>query len=188
MLFRDLLTPKELLLWSNRRFESEDYQNLSSKIIGTKLGTLTIVSSIFYTPASRRRQIRMSCSECLKTHTFQFSNLIKKRTVQCRCDRNSKYRAHKDVVAKTLSNRYWSAFSRCTSPRDAQWKNYGGRGIKMKCTIEEYIQFFKNNYTEDEIKSLQVDRVNNDGHYELNNLRLATPKENSNNKRPRVKI
>jgi hypothetical protein len=66
--------------------------------------------------------------------------------------------------------------SRCNNPRDISYKWYGGRGIKCKFkSVDEFVSYVVNN--------LQIDRIDNNGHYERGNIRLTTAKENSNNRR-----
>lgn len=72
---------------------------------------------------------------------------------------------------------------RCNNPKQTYYENYGGRGIK--CLIK----------SPDEIvsaigkwpgKGYSIDRINNDGHYEIGNIRWATPKQQANNRRNRM--
>lgn len=66
---------------------------------------------------------------------------------------------------------------RCTKPKRKEYKNYGGRGIKV-CdrwlTFEYFIEDMMPTY----VKGLQLDREDNDGDYELSNCSWKMPKAN----------
>jgi hypothetical protein len=79
--------------------------------------------------------------------------------------------------------RYKEAKSRCTDPRRICWKDYGGRGIRFLFTSFE--QFYAE--LGDCPKGLQLDRINNDGHYEPGNVRWATVSQQARNRRSRVR-
>ena len=76
---------------------------------------------------------------------------------------------------------------RCYNPKSSIYKNYGGRGINMH---QEWICDYKK-FKKDIVNSIgarpslnnQLDRINNNGNYELTNLKWSTPKENCRNKR-----
>jgi hypothetical protein len=76
---------------------------------------------------------------------------------------------------------YAQAKYRCENSSAKFYDSYGGRGIKFNFT--DFAQFIehlgrrpKGKYT--------LDRINNDGNYELGNVRWATPKEQACNRRP----
>ena len=92
---------------------------------------------------------------------------------------------------RTLIGRLVTLFSnmkgRCNNPKHISYKYYGYRGIKSHFqSSQELIDYVVNNLgydTYEKIKGLQIDRINNDGHYEPGNIRLVTAKENANNRR-----
>ena len=69
-----------------------------------------------------------------------------------------------------------------------QYKDYGGRGIKVCEEWQSASNFvlwaLRNGYE----KGLQIDRINNDGDYCPENCRFVTPKENSRNRRNTKKL
>ena len=69
---------------------------------------------------------------------------------------------------------------RCKSPSHKDFRNYGGRGIEFR--FRSFKQFF-NHIGPRPSAPYSLDRINNDGHYEENNVRWATPKEQATNKR-----
>ena len=73
-----------------------------------------------------------------------------------------------------------NAVQRCANRRNPAFKDYGGRGIKSLFT--SFTQFFAELGPRPSGKSL--DRYpNNNGYHESRNVRWATPKEQSSNRR-----
>lgn len=100
------------------------------------------------------------------------------------------YRGNKNSVkhglSKTRLHRIWhSMYCRCYYPSTNQYKNYGGKGIKV-CEewkhIEGFINFYNwainNGYEE----NLTLDRIDNNKDYCPSNCRWKTPKEQSNHR------
>ncbi|KKK99325.1 hypothetical protein LCGC14_2633830, partial [marine sediment metagenome] len=67
------------------------------------------------------------------------------------------------------------------------YKNYGGRGIENKFkSLDDfrcYVTDFLGITEFEQIKGLQIDRIDNDGDYKPGNMRFVTAKVNSNNRR-----
>lgn len=70
---------------------------------------------------------------------------------------------------------------RCLKIKDKQYKDYGGRGIKI---CDKWLDFrsFQNDMFPTYRKGLQINRINNNGNYEPSNCKWVTQKENCNNK------
>lgn len=85
----------------------------------------------------------------------------------------------------TAEYRAWIMLrQRCHNPRARKFPDYGGRGIRV---CERWMDFaaFLADMGPKPSPAHSIDRVNNDGNYEPGNCRWATPKEQSNNRRPR---
>lgn len=75
---------------------------------------------------------------------------------------------------------YKAAKTRCTNPRQQSWKHYGGRGIEFRLPpFEEFWAVMGPTWFE----GATIERIDNDGHYELGNVRWATPQEQMFNTR-----
>jgi hypothetical protein len=76
---------------------------------------------------------------------------------------------------------------RCLSPKDWQWKDYGGRGIRV-CDewMNDFRKFFKDIGPKPD-PDYSIDRIDVDGHYEPGNVRWATAIVQANNRRNRKK-
>lgn len=85
-----------------------------------------------------------------------------------------------------LLQRLASARIRCTSPNDAGWTNYGGRGIRV---CDEWLKdraaflvYVRSLPGWDDPK-LEMDRKDTDGHYEPGNIQFITKRQNMLNRR-----
>lgn len=92
----------------------------------------------------------------------------------------------KHGLYKTRLHRIWhSMYCRCYYKSTNQYKNYGGRGIKV-CEewkhMEGFIKFYNwainNGYND----NLTLDRIDNQKDYSPTNCKWSTPKEQSNHK------
>src|ERR1700676_2787012 len=79
---------------------------------------------------------------------------------------------------------YQMAEQRCTNLKDKRYADYGGRGIEFR--FASFEEFYKCIGPRPSSKH-SLDRVKNEGHYEKGNVRWATPSEQQQNKRRRLK-
>jgi hypothetical protein len=121
------------------------------------------------------------CGMCDATARYFVDNLLRGKTTSCVCQRNVKYHDHRTAV---LGERYDAMVQRCKDTGTAIQRNYGARGIKnMFSSREDYIYWVLHNLPHKDYKSVDIDRKNNEGHYEPGNLRLLTRSQNLRNKR-----
>lgn len=87
----------------------------------------------------------------------------------------------------TRTYRIWRGMmNRCYNPNVVEWEHYGGKGV----TVCEHWHVFENflEHFGEIPEPLSLDRKNSDGDYEPENVRLATPKEQANNRSNNVHL
>lgn len=101
------------------------------------------------------------------------------------CEHYNKWQYKK--LIHCIRNRFAQQVSRCTDGSNPAYENYGGRGIQVKFkSSQEFIDHIINDLGCDtfvKIRGLEIDRIDNDGYYEIGNLRLVTRSENMRNTR-----
>lgn len=74
--------------------------------------------------------------------------------------------------------------SRCSGPKNSQFKNYGGRGVHVCDRWRDFAAFLSDMGLPPD--GLSIDRIDNNRGYEPSNCRWATTKEQARNKRTNV--
>lgn len=72
---------------------------------------------------------------------------------------------------------------RCENPKHPSYKDYGGRGIQNKFRSLNDFRNYVINILQIDPRGLQIDRINNDGHYKPGNIQFITRSENLKNRR-----
>ena len=82
------------------------------------------------------------------------------------------------TIKGCLSHKFQAMIDRCTNPNYEGYKNYGGRGIRV---LFESLDDFRSHVMDDlgvDPRGLDIDRIDNNGHYERGNIRFVTRSEN----------
>lgn len=158
--------------------------------IGDKYENWTVIDG----PIVKRANYYWLCRCTCGTEREVFSGSLQaKRSKGCvRCNSKkpkNKFGAYfvgvpKSVLYK-LRGAAKNAFNRCNDSKSKQYHDYGGRGIKV-CFVD-VISFVKHLLTLEGYDNLElvIDRIDNNGHYEVGNLRFTTRLESSRNSRKR---
>lgn len=143
-----------------------------TSMIGQKFGKRTVLSE------ARPGYLKCQCI-CGDISFIDASNLRRGKQRQCK-----KCRAFIHGMNGTPTYNTWKCMvARCTNPKQTNYKDYGGRGIKICAAWRKFENFFSDMGIRPD--GTQIDRKNNNGNYEPSNCRWVTPKENSNNRRKR---
>ncbi len=86
----------------------------------------------------------------------------------------------------SLYRRWDCILQRCTNPNNKDYKNYGGRGIKVCDRWLNSFSAFYEDMGDIPFKDAQIDREDNDGDYTLKNCRWTTSVVNAQNRRSNV--
>jgi hypothetical protein len=154
-------------------------------VVGQRFGRYLVVANSDKRTKAMKQMVMCKC-DCGTEREVVVGNLRSGLTTSCGCwkDEKTGERRRKHGLSKTtMYHRYRQMIKRCYIPTDKEYKNYGGRGIKVCSRWLESVE----NYVEDmgfpPFKEAQVDRIDNNAGYSKENCRWATPQENSLNKR-----
>jgi hypothetical protein len=128
--------------------------------------------------------------DCGTERYFAQSNLKGGKSKSCGCLQKERASTTSFKHAMTEHSMYntWSGMKdRCLNPKSDNWKDYGGRGIKVSkkwMHFEGFIEDMAATWR----KGLTLDRKDVNGNYEKDNCRWATQAEQSRNTRRAVMI
>ncbi len=131
------------------------------------------------------------CRGCIRQRDKEYraANLDKIRRCQkeyCQTHQGQKVRKrYCDSLKGYLKQVFADMGKRCNNPNRRAFKDYGGRGIKVKFESLDDFRDYVTHELQVDPRGLQIDRINNNGNYEKGNIRFVTAKVNSNNRRNR---
>lgn len=142
-------------------------------ITGRRFGRWTATSL-----ASKNPTYWNCLCDCGAVVSVAATNLIKGRSQSCGCHRrevsqNNRTHGHTSGYQRTPEYSSWlHAKERCFNPKAQNFARYGGRGITM-CDEwrHDFTVFLR--HIGPRPKGCELDRINNDGHYEPGNVRWA---------------
>ena len=117
------------------------------------------------------------------THKVEIAARQKKYRQEHKVEQAERYKEYHHTINGYLRYRFSNMKQRCNNPKVRNYKDYGGRGIKVKfASVNEFIDYVVNELKVDP-RGFEIDRIDNNGHYEPGNIRFVTCKINNNNRR-----
>lgn len=150
-------------------------------VVGERYGMLLVTG----TASSVRGRTADIVCDCGEEKTILATYLTSGAANSCGCQRGKRIGAKLATHRKTGSAIYlrWQAMrNRCERPETKSYPYYGGRGISV-CDRWHKFENFYEDVGEPPFTGAQLDRINNDGNYEPENVRWATRSENIRNSR-----
>lgn len=164
---------------------------MRENLVGMRFGRLKVIS---FSRTGKRRKSRWLCRcECGNEIEVEGYSLKSGNTKSCGCLRNEKTRKRrlKHGKSKTSIYRIWaSMIGRCERKTDQKYPDYGARGICVCKRWHDFELFYADvsqlaNFGN---AGYSLDRIDNEGNYELGNIRWATAKQQGRNKRNNHRI
>jgi hypothetical protein len=152
-------------------------------LTGQKFGRLTVLELARKSASGKTRWL-CEC-ECGNTNIVQTGNLNSGHTKSCGCLLSDLVSTHGKSRDANFQKEYhaWERMRfRCLNENDPQFKDYGGRGIKI-CSRWDDFNLFLEDIGKAPTKGHSIDRIDNDGGYNPDNCGWSTRLEQSRNSR-----
>ncbi len=157
-------------------------------LAGRKFGRLMV---LYDTGERKNGKVIWHCKcDCGNEVDVKSVNLISGYTTSCGCYNRERVAEANTVHGMSRRRKYhpvyriWQAIlQRCENPDHNQYKNYGGRGIKVCDEWHDAVIFINWALTHGWQEGLSIDRIDNDKGYSPDNCRWVTQKEQQRNRR-----
>ena len=163
---------------TRKEFNERDY-------VGKEFSFLTILRFTKITqypnrPDSIGQRYCLCECRCGGIKEFSLNNVKHGLSKSCGC---KPYENANPYLNTKIYRTYSGMKDRCHYKNTESYKNYGGRGITVCDRWKESFHNFLEDMGQPPTDEHSIDRIDNDGNYELDNCRWATQKQQMNNTR-----
>lgn len=156
--------------------------SLQPGMVGKRFGLWEVMSRKIIRDG-KQIKLRCRCTGCGLRKEVNSDSLRRGTSTGCQACGNRITSPELGPLVKRLGRRYDAIVARCMKPHSKAYARYGGRGIQNRFgSHREFILWVLENLPHKDYIGAEIDRRDNDGHYEPGNLRLATRHEQCNNK------
>ncbi len=161
-------------------------------LTGRKFGRLEIVGlcEIRKSPNGRSNAFWNVICDCGTKRTVSANHLKSGHTTSCGCAHRkwTSIANSRHGGSKTVEYRIWAGIlNRCLNKSTPEYKYYGGRGISFHPSWMQFENFLADMGNRPSRKHT-IERVNNDGNYDICNCKWATRLEQARNTRRNLKV
>ncbi len=145
----------------------------------------------FHKSKLRKDGLQCYCKYCRTRCARQYREEYRNKVLQSKKEYYQKnrskvlqqYKWYRGTIKGSLQQVFAGIHQRCNNLNHKAFHNYGGRGIQNRFTSLDDFRDYVINELQVDPRGLQIDRIDNDGHYEKGNIRFVTAKVNANNRR-----
>lgn len=148
---------------------------------GQRFGQLTVLGPADRHP-KRKDVFWLVYCECGNLKLVNGENLRSGHTRSCGCIRVKHGASRSGSPLQREYEAFHNARNRCENPKDGQFKDYGGRGVRF--VYSSFTEFIEDLGPKPS-KSHTLDRIRNDGNYAPGNCRWATRAQQTHTRRKR---
>lgn len=152
---------------------------LARELVGSRFGSLQIVSRKA-DGRSDKLKVEVRCDRCEAMHMALYHNIRKRPGTKACPNCNGRQPV---TVPKWLYVRCQAQQDRCRNPNSRSYGRYGGRGIEFRFKSPNAAATWVAETLGVANRSMELDRIDNAGHYEPGNLRWVHPAQNIANSR-----